>query len=46
MAVPKKFKFKKIKKKSLKLKKNYYMSIKLFKKSNIMMDRILKNLLL
>ena len=42
MAVPKKFKFKKVKKKSLKLKKNYYMSIKFFKKSDIMVDSMLK----
>jgi len=41
VAVPKKFKFKKVKKKSLKLKKNYYMSIKFFKKNDIMMDRML-----
>jgi len=38
LAVPKKFKFKQIKKKSLKLKKNYYMRIQLFHETDYIVE--------
>lgn len=38
MAVPKKFKFKQIKKKLLKLKKNYYMKIQLFRETDYIVE--------
>jgi hypothetical protein len=42
VAVPKKFKFKKIKCTALKFKKNYFISIKIFKENNYIIDYIEK----
>ncbi len=42
MAVPKKFKYKKTKKNSLKLKKNLYVSINIFKENEFIIDYIQK----
>lgn len=42
MAVPKKFKYKKLKKNSLKLKKNLYLSINIFKENKFIIDYIQK----
>lgn len=42
MAVPKKFKYKKIKKNSLKLKKNLFMSIKIFRENDFIVEYIQK----
>jgi len=42
MAVPKKFKYKKLKKNSLKLKKNIYLKINIFKENKYVIDYIQK----
>jgi|688.fasta_scaffold876500_1 hypothetical protein len=42
MAVPKKFKYKKVKKNCLKLKKNLYLNIKFFRESEQIIDYIVK----